>query len=179
MILLAVMAAPSAGNQQLYTIIDITDQSLLEKLAISCDDQPFIATAPTALIFCADQQKWYDAFQAGGCLPREPGPGDLMLHLPDFVFPAVMLVFGYPTPQQLAHPKPARSALKYIVHENQYRRMDKSELSDMLRQDRDDWHFDAWIQAFCWHKYNSDFSVQMSRSAAKYLKAFDMDGHKP
>ncbi len=211
-ILLAATAAPSAGNQQLYTIIDITDQSLLDKLSISCDDQPFIATAPMALVFCADQQKWYDAYQAGGCVPRDPGPGDLilavadaciaaqnaviaaqslgigscyigdimerceehreLLHLPDYVFPVVMLVLGYPTSQQLARPKPARSALKHIVHENQYRHMDDAELSDMLRKNRDDWQFNDWIQAFCQRKHNSDFSIELSRSVMKYLGAF-------
>ena len=42
-ILLAAMAAPTAGNQQLYTILDITDQSIKDKLAVTCDNQPFIA----------------------------------------------------------------------------------------------------------------------------------------
>ena len=28
--------APTAGNQQLYTILDITDQALKEKLAVTC-----------------------------------------------------------------------------------------------------------------------------------------------
>lgn len=72
-ILLAAMEAPTAGNQQLYTILDITEQSLKDKLAISCDNQPFIAKAPMVLIFCADFQKWYDAFVEGGCSPRLPG----------------------------------------------------------------------------------------------------------
>ena len=146
-ILLAAVAAPTAGNQQLYTILDITDRSLLNQLALSCDNQPFIASAPLALIFCADQQKWLDAYQAGGCSPRAPGPGDLMLavadaciaaqslgigscyigdimerceehramlQLPEYVFPAVMLVFGYPTPQQLARCSSQRSMMSPI-----------------------------------------------------------------
>ena len=29
--------APTAGNQQMYTILDITDQGLKDKLAESCD----------------------------------------------------------------------------------------------------------------------------------------------
>ena len=213
-ILLAAVAAPTAGNQQLYTILDITDRSLLNQLALSCDNQPFIASAPLALIFCADQQKWLDAYRAGGCSPRAPGPGDLMLavadaciaaqnaviaaqslgigscyigdimerceehremlQLPEYVFPTVMLVFGYPTPQQLARPKPERSALEHIVHENRYRRMNAEQLSDMLCGNREDWEFGPWIQAFCQRKYNSDFSVEMSRSVRKYLEAFGM-----
>ena len=75
-ILRAAMEAPTAGNQQLYTILDITDQGLKDRLAVSCDNQPFIAKAPLVLIFCADCQKWYDAFLEGGCTPRDPGQGD-------------------------------------------------------------------------------------------------------
>lgn len=40
-----------------------------------------------------------------------------LLCLPSYVFPAVMLVIGAPTQQQLARPKPERCALKHIVHE--------------------------------------------------------------
>lgn len=214
-ILRAAMAAPTAGNQQLYTILDITNQELLGRLALSCDDQPFIATAKMALIFCADQQKWLDAYRAAGCAPRAPGPGDLMLavadsciaaqnavvaaqsldigacyigdimerceehrallQLPELVFPVAMVVFGYPTPQQQARPKPARSALSHIVHENGYRRMDAEELSEMLRRGRESWDFEAWTRAFCERKYNSDFSAEMSRSVARYLEAYGME----
>ena len=39
-ILLSAMAAPTAGNQQLYTILDITSQELKEQLAETCDHQP-------------------------------------------------------------------------------------------------------------------------------------------
>ena len=82
-ILEAACAAPTAGNQQLYTILDITDQAVKDTLADTCDHQPFIARAPLVLLFCADCQKWYDAFAAGGCSPRRPGPGDLWLALSD------------------------------------------------------------------------------------------------
>ena len=44
MIFQAAAMAASAGNQQLYTIIDVTSQTLKDRLAISCDNQPFIAT---------------------------------------------------------------------------------------------------------------------------------------
>lgn len=211
-ILLAAMAAPTAGNQQLYTILDITEQALLDRLAITCDDQPFIATAKMALIFCADQQKWLDAYRAAGCAPRAPGPGDLLLALadsciaaqnavvaaqslgigscyigdilerceehrellclPELVVPAAMVVFGYPTGQQQARLKPARSPLQHIVHPNRYRRMDRAELSRMLQRGREPWDFDAWVQAFCQRKFNSGFAAEMSRSAARYLEAY-------
>lgn len=82
-ILEAACAAPTAGNQQLYTILDITDQAVKDRLAVTCDNQPFIAKAPVVLVFCADCQKWYDAFVSGGCAPRLPGVGDLMLAVTD------------------------------------------------------------------------------------------------
>ncbi|MCK4726557.1 MAG: nitroreductase family protein, partial [Anaerolineales bacterium] len=42
-ILLAAMRAPTAGAMMLYTIIEVEDQSLKDQLAVTCDDQPFIA----------------------------------------------------------------------------------------------------------------------------------------
>ena len=82
-ILEAAVNAPTAGNQQLYTIINVTDKELKEKLAESCDNQPFIATAPLVLIFCADCRKWYNAFLEYSCEPRKPGAGDLLLAVSD------------------------------------------------------------------------------------------------
>ncbi len=83
LILDAAAQAPTAGNQQLYTILDITDQAIKEKLVDSCDHQPFIAQAKMVLVFCADCLKWYDAFRTGGCAPRDPGVGDLLLAVSD------------------------------------------------------------------------------------------------
>ena len=82
-ILAAAAHAPTAGCQQLYTILDITDPALKEALAETCDHQPFIAQAPVVLIFCADCLRWYDAYRAAGLSPRRPGPGDLMLSVTD------------------------------------------------------------------------------------------------
>ena len=205
--------APTAGNQQLYTILDITDQTLKEKLAVTCDSQPFIAKAPMVLIFCADAQRWHDAYIEAGCGPRAPWAGDLMLAvcdaaiaaqnavtaaesfgigscyigdimerceahrellgLPPFVFPALMLVFGYPTQQQISREKPERFAMKHIVHENTYRRMDGPELREMMSQRAGSRGYDEWMRAFCERKYNSDFSREMSRSVAEYMKNFE------
>ena len=82
-VLAAAAQAPTAGCQQLYTVLDITDQALKDRLAVTCDDQPFIAKAPVVLIFCADCQRWYDAYAEAGCAPRAPGPGDLLLAVAD------------------------------------------------------------------------------------------------
>ena len=211
-ILTAAMAAPSAGNQQLYTILDITNQSLKDKLAITCDDQPFIAKADMVLVFCADCQKWYDAFAAAGCEPRRPGVGDLMLaasdtciaaqnaviaaeslgigscyigdilercevhrsllQLPEYVMPVAMLVFGYPTQQQKERQQLGRCQLRHIVHENSYRRMDAAELEEMLCWKAGEQDYKEWMQRFCDRKYNTDFSLEMTRSVEAYLAAF-------
>lgn len=208
----AACQAPTAGNQQLYTIIDITDQKIKERLVKTCDNQPFIASAKMVLIFCADCKKWYDAFKYAGCEPREPEVGDLflavsdaniaaqnavtaaesfgigscyigdimenceeqraLLNLPKYVFPAAMLVFGYPTEQQINRSKPRRADIEHIVHENSYREMDKEELTDLFSIRTDNRPYADYMKAFCERKYNSEFSREMSRSVNKYLKQF-------
>ena len=145
-ILNAAAGAPTAGNQQLYTILRITDPEKKRRLSVSCDNQPFIGQAKLVLVFCADCLKWYRAFLAAGCAPRKPDAGDLLLavsdaniaaqnavmaaealgigscyigdimenaetqrkilDLPRYVFPAAMVVFGYPTEQQKTREKP-------------------------------------------------------------------------
>ena len=83
-VLLAAAQAPTAGNQQLYTILDITDPDIKTALSINCDYQPFIAAAPIVLVFLADCVKWRDAYLAAGCEDvRPPAPGDLMLAVSD------------------------------------------------------------------------------------------------
>ncbi len=65
-ILQAAFQAPTAGNQQLYTILNITDPALKARLADLCDHQPFIAKAPLVLVFLADCRRWLQAYKAAG-----------------------------------------------------------------------------------------------------------------
>ena len=211
-ILRAAAEAPTAGNQQLYTILDITDQALKERLVETCDHQPMIARADMVLIFCADCKKWYDAYLSVGCQTRKPGVGDLMLavtdamiaaqnavtaaeslgigscyigdimenceihrqmlNLPEYVVPVGMVIFGYPTQQQLSRPKPERVKMEYIVHENGYTPLSDTQLEDMWTPRAGEKGYIAWMQAFCNRKYNSDFSREMTRSIEKYLEQF-------
>lgn len=211
-ILKAAVMAPTAGNQQLYTILRITDPVSLERLSESCDHQPFIAQGKLVLVFCADCLKWYEAFLNAGCRPRKPGEGDLLLAvddaliaaqnavvaaesygigscyigdimenyetqreilgLPEYVFPAAMLVMGYPTEQQKERKKPERVSMEYIVHENKYHRLDAAELRQMLMKNCTEETYDGWIHAFCERKYNSDFSREMTRSVREFLAQF-------
>ena len=59
-ILHSTMRAPTGGNMMMYSIIEVTDQALKDRLAVTCDDQAFIAKAPWVLVFVADMQKWVD-----------------------------------------------------------------------------------------------------------------------
>ncbi|MFX1499185.1 MAG: nitroreductase family protein [Promethearchaeota archaeon] len=60
------MRAPTAGNMMFYSIIQVTDQEVKNKLAKTCDNQPHIAKAPLVLIFLADMQRWWDYFNVCG-----------------------------------------------------------------------------------------------------------------
>jgi FMN reductase (NADPH) len=55
--------APSAGNMMFYSIIQVKDQEMKEKLVKTCDNQPHIAKAPLVLLFLADVQRWWDYFK--------------------------------------------------------------------------------------------------------------------
>lgn len=211
-ILMAAVNAPTAGNQQLYTIIDVQDSELKQALVKTCDNQPFIAEAKMVLIFVADCRKWYEGFQDTGCQPRTPGVGDLLLavsdaniaaqnavtaaeslgigscyigdimenyeeqkallKLPEYTFPAAMLVFGYPTKQQQERPKPERAPLSAIVSVDRYPVMDAEYRKELFAYKATAKSYEAWMQAFCERKYNSDFSREMTRSVAEYIKEF-------
>lgn len=100
-ILAAAMRAPTAGNMMLYSIIRVQDQALKDRLAETCDHQPFIAKAPLVLVFLADYQRWWDAYQyfALAADPQEkpvrrPGEGDLLLAVSDTLIAAQSAVIA-------------------------------------------------------------------------------------
>ncbi len=102
-ILQAAMRAPTAGAMMLYTIIEVRDPALKQRLAETCDNQPFIATAPFLLLFVADYQRWVDLYAAAGCEKRaaelgietrQPGEGDLVLSLMDALIAAQTAVLA-------------------------------------------------------------------------------------
>lgn len=213
-ILNAALQAPSPGNMTLYTVLDITDKSLLETLAVTCDNQPFIATAKMALIFCADYKRWYDVFCRHVDSVRLPGAGDMflahadaliaaqtaalaaeslgigscyigdvterfeihreLLKLPRYVLPVCMLCFGYPTAQQRKRQKPPRFKAEDMVFENGYDEGKAARMEQMLmeREGLSETELDGWIKRFCARKWNSDFSVEMSRSCGEMIKSW-------
>ena len=62
--------------------------------------------------------------------------------------------------------------MKHVVHENTYRTMDAEELEEMWTPRAGLRPYDEYMRAFCNRKYNSDFSKEMTRSVAAYLKMF-------
>jgi nitroreductase len=226
-ILKATLRAPTAWNQMLYSILDVTDQSIKDTLAKTCDNQAFIARAPMVWLFLADYQRWYDYFLACGVekscadrnLPlRRPQEGDLFLacsdaliaaqnaviaaesfgigscyigdimeqyethkklfNLPKYVFPIALLCFGYPTQQQIIRQLTPRFDEKFIVFENQYKRLTNPELEEMFCERQKQTFGERQFiegavnvgQLMYWRKFSADFSVEMSRSVQAILK---------
>ncbi len=102
-ILAATLRAPTAGNLMLYSIIEVTDPSIKDTLARTCDNQPFIAKAPWVLLFLADYQRWFDYFVASGVPEmceqnqvalRKPEEGDLFLACCDALIAAQTAVIA-------------------------------------------------------------------------------------
>ena len=214
-ILNAALQAPTAGNMCLYTIIDVTNQAIKDKLVYSCDNQPFIAKAPLVLVFCADYYRWHKAFCKYNDKVRDVEEGDLLLanqdaliaaqnavvaaesfgigscyigdiierfevhqqmfNLPAHVVPCCMVCFGYPTQGQIDRPKPPRFEIDEVVYQNSYN-IEKADTMDKMLAKRqnitDENQFADWMQKFCARKWNSDFSIEMSRSARELIKGF-------
>ena len=214
-ILACACAAPSGGNQQAYTIIDITDPSIKEKLSITCDNQPFITKAQMVLLFCADCRKWNQAYAAASlpvtdpCITELIGAvtdaviaaqnsviaasghgigscyiGDIkencetvrqLLKLPDHVFPAAMVVYGYPTEKQKERKKPERVPMECIVSENTYPEMDEAYLHHMFVKKAGNRNYTEWLKMMFDHKAKAPFMKEMRRSVLQYMKQYDWE----
>ncbi|MDR3573152.1 MAG: nitroreductase family protein [Anaerolineaceae bacterium] len=101
-ILRAAFRAPTTGGMMLYSIIEVEDQALKDRLAETCH-QPFIAKAPYVLIFLADFQRWTDVYTYSGVqercqrlgIPyRTPQAGELMLACSDALISAQTAVIA-------------------------------------------------------------------------------------
>ena len=99
-VLHAASRAPSAGAMMMYSIIDIRERGTLDRLSVLCDNQPFIARAPWALLFVVDYAKWIALFEHDGCFEpefaertgreprRTPGLGEFAIAAQDTVIAA-------------------------------------------------------------------------------------------
>jgi len=87
----ATLQSPTAGNLTLYSIIEIEDIKIKEKLSILCDNQPMIKQAPHIWIFLADFHRWLKLFEFSNTAEktktkiRSTGLGDLHLALQDTI----------------------------------------------------------------------------------------------
>lgn len=90
----ATLRAPTGGNMAPYSIIDVQNQGIKDKLAELCDHQPMIAKAPMVWVYVVDWQKWYDWFvldhcdQKSGIPMRKPDLGNLAIALQDTLIAA-------------------------------------------------------------------------------------------
>ena len=115
LLLQATLRGPTVGNMMLYSIIEVNDQAAKDTLARTCDNQPFIARAPLALLFLADYQRWFDYFTLSGVEEligcwgeplRKPQEGDLFLACNDVWIvaqTAVVAAAGLPRIRLLLH----------------------------------------------------------------------------
>ncbi|MCL2881322.1 MAG: nitroreductase family protein [Coriobacteriia bacterium] len=84
----AAFRAPTACNLMAYSLIEIDDQAIKDRLAHTCDNQPMIAKAPYVLLFVADYQKWVDLYHHSHVEDldadwHDPGIGNLLFCFAD------------------------------------------------------------------------------------------------
>lgn len=213
-ILGSAVQAPTAGNQVLYTIIDVQDQNVKDKLAKLCDNQPFIAKASMVLVFVADCKRWFDTYELASAPNRKPSAGDMMLACSDaliaaqnsvvaatslgigscyigdimehkedvtellslqpYLFPVTMLVYGYPTQQQINRTKPQRFDIGDIVMVDKYTDRSDDTLRKMVGDiNKTSTDFEEYISRFAKRKYMSDFAHELNRSVQLYLEELE------
>lgn len=229
LILDATMRAPTAGNNMLYSIILIKDKETKEKLAVSCDNQPFIKEADVIMVFLADVKRLYDYFKLCNvkefCLKsnvKYTRPniqmlylglndaliaaqtaviaaeslgigscyiGDIaerfeyhkeLLNLPENVFIATMLCFGY-YPDDYERRLRPRFDKKYIVHNEKYNIIDTDQIKKMYSIYADKFEtvnsesenglkYENYGQFLYDKKFGSDFAIEMERSIQQMFK---------
>ena len=90
-----------------------------------------------------------------------------LLHLPQYVVPAIMVVFGHPTEDQKNRRQLGRFDQDMIVFENEYHDLDETQaahFADKLN-----------IPAFYKRKHASSFTEEMNRSARAIIDAWNKE----
>ena len=88
------LRAPSAGNMEMYSILEVVDPEKKRRLSDICDNQRMIEKAPLVWIFLCDMDKWERYFKFSRSpekfdIPlQEAGAGDLLLSFEDAVIAA-------------------------------------------------------------------------------------------
>jgi nitroreductase len=125
-LLTAAMSAPSAGNQQPWQFIVVTERNMLDALADVLPYGKMLRQAPLAIVVCGDQQLqthagyWVQDCSAAtqnlllaahasglgavwlGVYPREQRVADVrrLLGIPEHVVPLCVVSIGYPAEQK-------------------------------------------------------------------------------
>jgi len=129
----AAIAAPSAGNRQAWHLYVVRNRQLLARLANEAAQQPFIATAQLAFVFCAEPGLNRDRYADRGrdlyalqdaaaaiqnlllaatelglgscwCGGFDEAQATAILHLPEGRRPVAIVPIGYPAASQPAQP---------------------------------------------------------------------------
>ncbi len=88
------LRSPSAGNMELYSIIEVKNADVKAELADICDSQLMITKAPLVWVFLADNHKWERYFSLSesdkktGIKLRKTGLGDMHLCMQDAIIAA-------------------------------------------------------------------------------------------
>ena len=97
------LRAPTAGNMILYSVVEVTSQSIKDELVVLCDNQPMIAKAPMVWVFLADMTKWINYYhesnsvktgRSEGLQWRQIGMGDFLLSMSDAIIAAQTAVIA-------------------------------------------------------------------------------------
>ncbi|MCC8046838.1 MAG: nitroreductase family protein [Clostridiales bacterium] len=80
----ALMAAPTTENMMMFSVIEVSDRDIRDKLS----RQPAIRKAPLVLVFCADYRRWTRLFDGLSASGRRPQLGEYQLALIDAVLAA-------------------------------------------------------------------------------------------
>ena len=138
-------------------------------LILACEDA--VIAAQNAVV--AAQAYGLGSCYIGDILENREAVTEL-LNLDKWVFPATLVVFGYPTDQQKRRTKPRRFGAAHIVQTDRYHRLSEAEQRQMFADRGED--FDSYIPGFCKRKYMSGFAREMTRSVGAYMKSYPAPG---
>jgi nitroreductase len=108
-----------------------------------------------------------------------------LFKLPRYTFPICLVCFGHPTEQQRERPLTTRFAQRFIVFENEYRRLDRDEFGEMYGDAQERMPkggerpegVQNFGQLMYLRKFSADFSQEMRRSVRAMLQTWT--GGKP
>jgi len=159
-----------ADYQKYYELYKMTIEKEVEKpklgdLMLACADA-IIAAQNTVV---AAESLGIGSCYIGDIIERHDEVTSL-LKLPDYTFPACMLVYGYPTLQQEEREKPRRFQARDLVYENEYKLKTAAQYEQMYKGQNERYDYKDVAKKVYGLKYDVDFRREMNNSTEKYLK---------